>query len=110
MPVPSSPPPPAAALSDAAALMRYDANKKSALVAYLLWFFAGFLGGHRFYLGRIFTAVLQLLITLLSALFTVLVIGVFGLMLVGLWVLIDAVLIPGMVREHNNRLIRALGH
>ena len=38
--------------SDAARLMQYDAAKKSAVVAYLLWFFLGGLGVHRFYLGR----------------------------------------------------------
>ncbi|WP_394002502.1 NINE protein [Xanthobacter versatilis] len=35
--------------SDARALMLCEANKKSAVVAYLLWFFLGGLGGHRFY-------------------------------------------------------------
>jgi hypothetical protein len=30
--------------ADAVAMMRYDANKKTALVGYLLWFFLGLLG------------------------------------------------------------------
>ena len=37
---------------DAVAMMRYDANKKSVIVTYLLWFFLGMFGVHRFYLGK----------------------------------------------------------
>ena len=36
---------------DTERMMRYDANKKSALLAYILWFFLGFFGLHRMYLG-----------------------------------------------------------
>ena len=39
-------------MSDTVVLMQYDANKKSAVVAYLLWFFLGMLGAHRFYLSQ----------------------------------------------------------
>lgn len=59
-------------------------------VAYLLWFFFGLLGGHRFYLGRPLSAVLQI---------------VLNLVIVGfVWVLIDAFLIPGMIRSSQDRL------
>jgi hypothetical protein len=33
---------------DTRALMLFEANKKSALVAYILWFFLGLFGGHNF--------------------------------------------------------------
>ena len=33
-------------------------NEKSLLVAYLLWFFLGLLGIHRFYLGRWVTGII----------------------------------------------------
>jgi TM2 domain-containing membrane protein YozV len=59
-------------------------------VAYLLWFFLGIFGGHRFYLGRPGTAILQILLNCI-------VIGI-------VWVLIDAFLIPGMVRNENAKL------
>ncbi|GAM25498.1 hypothetical protein SAMD00019534_086730 [Acytostelium subglobosum LB1] len=58
---------------------------KDILVAYLLWFFLGVFGVHRFYLNRPCSGVLYL--------FTL---GVFG---IG-W-LVDICLIPGMV-EHEN--------
>ena len=59
-------------------------------IAYLLWFFLWFFSGHRFYLGRPGTAILQILSYFI---------------LVGfIWVLIDAFLIPGMVRERKNEI------
>ncbi|KAL0485146.1 hypothetical protein AKO1_004347 [Acrasis kona] len=62
--------------------------EKSILVAYLLWFFLGFLGIHRFYLNRVLTGVIWLLTA-----------GLFGFGL-----LIDICLIPGMVDEENRNL------
>jgi len=85
--------------SDARALLLYDANRKSALVAYLLWFFVGFFGGHNFYLGRTGVAVTQLILS----------ITVIGLLITAFWVLIDAFLIPGWVRRQNNLLAVQLG-
>ena len=58
-------------MSEAARLMQYDANKKSAVVAYLLWFFIGMLGAHRFYLGLPGSGAAILIITILSLLFLV---------------------------------------
>ena len=93
---------------DAQASMQYDANKKSGLIAYLLWFFVGMFGGHRFYLGSTGPAIAQLVITLVSIVLCFVLVGIFGLMAVGIWVLIDAFLIPGMIREHNARLASSL--
>jgi TM2 domain-containing membrane protein YozV len=42
----------------------FEANKKTAVVAYLLWFFLGLFGGHNFYLKRTGVAVAQLILTL----------------------------------------------
>lgn len=94
--------------ADATALMRYDANKKSALIAYLLWFFLGGLGAHRFYLGRTGSAVAILLLTIFSSLLTIVTVGFIGFFVVGLWWTVDAFLIPGMVRAYNNGLIAQL--
>ena len=57
--------------SDTIAMMRYQAAAKSAVVAYLLWFFVGVFGGHRFYLGHIGTGILILICTLLGIFLTV---------------------------------------
>ncbi|WP_019904676.1 TM2 domain-containing protein [Methylobacterium sp. 77] len=59
-------------------------------LAYALWFFLGIVSAHRFYLGRPGTAILQI---------------VSYLFLVGfIWLLIDAFLIPAMVRGKQGEL------
>lgn len=85
--------------NDARLLMLYEANKKTALVAYLLWFFLGLFGAHNFYLGRIGVAVTQLILSLI----------VVGMIITVFWVLVDAFLIPGWVRRQNNLLAAQLG-
>jgi TM2 domain-containing membrane protein YozV len=85
--------------NDTRALMLFEANKKTALVAYLLWFFVGALGGHNFYLKRTGVAVTQLILSL----------TVIGLVITVFWVLIDAFLIPGWIRNQNNLLATQLG-
>ncbi len=86
-------------LAHARAQMMYDANKKSTGVAYLLWIFLGGFGAHRFYLGETGTAVAQLLLLLFGWL--PLFIGWFVL---GIWLLVDLFLIPGIARDKNMRL------
>ena len=90
---------------DTETLMRYEANKKSALLAYILWFFLGFFGIHRMYLGRIGSGIAMLILHGLSWLTYVILIGWIGFGILGLWWLIDALLIPGMVRDYNNDLV-----
>ena len=85
--------------NDTRALMLFEANKKTALVAYLLWFFVGILGGHNFYLKRTGVAVTQLILS----------ITVVGLVITVVWVLVDAFLIPGWIRNQNNLLATQLG-
>ena len=85
--------------NDARILMLYEANKKTALVAYLLWFFLGLFGGHNFYLGRTGVAVTQLILSLI----------LIGMVITIFWVLVDAFLIPGWVRRQNNLLAAQLG-
>jgi TM2 domain-containing membrane protein YozV len=63
---------------------------QNVVVAYLLWFFLWFVSAHRFYLGRPGSAILQILSYFLL-------IGFF-------WLLLDAFLIPGMIRESNDRI------
>ena len=65
-------------------------SQKDVLVTYLLWFFLGPLGGHRFYLNQIGMGV-----------FYFLTFGGCGL----LW-LIDIALIPGLVNRANRTYVR----
>jgi TM2 domain-containing membrane protein YozV len=68
---------------------------KSAVVAYLLWFFLGVFAAHRFYLGRPLSAILQILSYFI---------------LIGfVWWVIDFFLLPGMTRQENDNLRYRLG-
>lgn len=69
---------------------RITNNGPSKGVAYLLWFFLWFLSGHRFYLGRPASAILQILSYFI---------------LIGLvWAIIDVFLIPGMIRDRQDEI------
>ena len=76
-------------------------ESRSALVAYLLWFFLGFFGAHRFYLGRWGTGLVQLMLFGIGSALAFILIGYLPLALLGLWWLIDALLVPGMISADN---------
>lgn len=95
--------------SDVQVMMAYDAGKKSTVVAYLLWFFLSGFGAHNFYLGRTGPAVGQLLLFIVGWATAILVIGFFLLAAWGIWVLIDAFMIPGWIQRQNQMLASRLG-
>jgi len=73
---------------------RVTNEAKSVGTAYLLWLFLWFVSGHRFYLGRPGTAILQILSYFI---------------LVGfIWLLADAFLIPGMIQRQKDDVRRRL--
>ena len=94
--------------NDTQALMAFETGKKSAGTAYLLWFFLGALGGHRFYLGRTGSAVGQLVLFLLGWATIIVGLGVIFLVALGIWVLVDLFLVGGMVQEQNTALMKRL--
>jgi TM2 domain-containing membrane protein YozV len=74
----------------------YDDAKKSVGIGYLLWFFFGVFGAHRFYLRQTGTAVAMLILSL----------TVVGLVVTVVWELVDAFLIPGMTTRVNGGIKR----
>lgn len=70
--------------------MRVANDGPSTATAYLLWLFLWFISAHRFYLGRPGTAVLQILSYFIAIGF--------------IWLLIDAFLIPGMIRQRQDEI------
>lgn len=93
---------------DAQAMMRYDANKRSAGVAYLLLFVLGGFGAHRFYLKRTKSAFAMLAVVAVSVALLWVGIGYLGAVVLCTWELVDLFLIPGMTRDYNNKLIANL--
>lgn len=80
-------------------------NKKSLVVAYVLLLFLGQVGAHRFYIkGVSIGAIGQLILGVLGWLTVWIFIGYIFLFIVGVWVVIDIFLIPGMVRDHSEKL------
>ncbi|EIM05271.1 hypothetical protein A1A1_17120 [Planococcus antarcticus DSM 14505] len=66
-----------------------EAKAKKPLIAYLLWFFLGTLGAHRFYLGNTTLAVCMLL---------------FGWLTLFIWPLVDVFFIGGRIRAINEQV------
>jgi TM2 domain-containing membrane protein YozV len=60
---------------------------------------------HRFYLRRLGSGFILLLLTLIAGATYWIFIGMVLMVIPGLWWLIDALLIPGMVRDYNNDLV-----
>lgn len=68
---------------------RITNDKPSTAAAYLMCIFLGVLGAHRFYLGRVGTGVVMVILTLTF----------FGLIITAFWAFIDLFLIPSMIRD-----------
>lgn len=90
-------------------MLMYEANKKNAVIAYVLWFFLGQLGVHRMYLNRVGSGLFMAAFCVISYVLCLVLIGFLGLGILYIWWLIDAVLIPGMLQDENVKLARRLG-
>lgn len=93
--------------SDTRSLMLFEAQKKSAGITYLLWFFCGVLGVHRFYAGATISGLFMLGLAFFGLVFAAQ--GGLVLWAVLLFVVfVDAFGIPGMIRDHNIALANKL--
>jgi TM2 domain-containing membrane protein YozV len=95
-------------MNDPQALMWYQVHKKETSTTFLLWFFLGHFGAHRFYMGKSGSAVAMLLITVLSIPLFFVLIGFATYFGAVIWWIVDAFLICDWVTEHNTRLAHAL--
>jgi TM2 domain-containing membrane protein YozV len=94
--------------TDSRQMMQYDALSKSAVLAYILWFFLGFLGAHRLYSARVLSGVLQLTVHGIGWLTTPILVGWVFIAVWAIWWVIDAFLIHGWIRDYNLGIARRL--
>ncbi|MEF0940212.1 TM2 domain-containing protein [Rhizobium sp. BR 362] len=87
---------------------RVTNEAKSVGAAYLLWFFLGTLGAHRFYLGRTGSGVVQLILFVLGWLTTFLIVGFALLAVLGIWWIVDAFLISAIIAEQKEAIRQRL--
>lgn len=84
-----------------AVIDRYRSNADATgvtILAYAVWFFLGWFGAHRFITGHVFSGFVMLALNCLGWLTWWFGLGFILWGIVGLWWLVDALLIPGMVR------------
>jgi len=80
---------------DARELMLLEAEVKTygknMVVAYVLWYFLGIFGAHRFYMGKTGSAIAQLILS----------ITLIGTIVTSIWWIVDAFLLHTWVKERN---------
>lgn len=74
---------------------------KSVALAYVLWFFLGYLGIHRMYCGRIGSGIGMLACTVIGGLTSFMLVGHLLLFIVGVWWLVDLVFTARMAGYRN---------
>jgi TM2 domain-containing membrane protein YozV len=82
----------------------FQGPRKSMFVAYLFWFGLGGIGAHRFYLGYTTTGFVLACLWMIgwAAVISLNVLGLIPILVWAFWVVGDAFLIPGMIRNANN--------
>jgi TM2 domain-containing membrane protein YozV len=74
-------------------------RSKNTIVAYLLWWFTGFMGGHRYYMGKTGSAIaMTLIFWLLVWLFGL------GAIITGIWALVDVFFIHSWLKEDKDKV------
>lgn len=79
---------------------------KSTGLTYVLWFFFGSLGVHRFYLGHVWRGLAMLILSIVGWL--TLPAGIVPLGFLALWLLLDLFFIPALVDEQRGKIRRRL--
>lgn len=79
-------------------------SEKSVALAYIFLIFLGQLGIHRFYVGRIGTGIVQLILCIIGWSTVWFYVGIVPLVILGIWLIVDLFITAGMVRAANAKL------
>lgn len=82
----------------------FSGEGKNIVIAYALWFFLGYFGVHRFYLGKVGSGVAQLVLLVLGAATSFILIGAVPLFILGAWWVLDAYFVYKYVQDANRAL------
>jgi TM2 domain-containing membrane protein YozV len=85
-------------------MIRFEAEKKSAGLAFVLCWILGNFGAHRFYMKKPH-AVTKLIIMVISIPLCFFCIGYFGVLAMTIWTIVDLFYISGWVKEYNTALL-----
>ncbi|ASG68379.1 hypothetical protein fh0823_13800 [Francisella halioticida] len=80
-------------------ILSQQKSSKDIGVAYLLWFFLGYFGGHRFYLGKTKSAIIMLICSIVSWFLSILILPLLAMFI---WWIVDTFLIPNMINDPDN--------
>lgn len=83
--------------------LKVNMNGKSLLIAYLLWWFLGWAGVHRFYLGRTGSGLGQLILFAIGVVTAMFFVGYFLLAAWAVWWLLDAFFVYQITKEENEK-------
>ncbi len=82
-------------------------SSKSRLATTLLAFFLGQFGAHRFYLGKIWTAVIMLVLAIIGYSTMIFIVGYFFLGAVGIWAFVDFIYaVAGIMKDKEGNPIK----
>ena len=80
-----------------------NVGMKDVGITYLLAILLGGFSAHRFYLGRIGSAIAQMLLWQIGLWTIWIIVGWLLVIPAAIWIIVDLFLIPAMVRESNHR-------
>ena len=82
---------------------RVNSSAPNIFVAYLIWFFLGYLGIHRMFLGQP-KGVIMLIVCALSFVLSIVMVGVLGFFILFIWWVYDAIQIPKWIEAKKEQL------
>lgn len=95
-------------ITDATVLMAFQVRKKDPVAGFLLWWFLGTFGGHRFYCNRPGSGAAMLVTTIVSIPLCYVCVGFITLAGILVWWVVDAFLISGWIQAHNQQVMNQL--